>query len=151
MATQLQLRKGTRVENDAFTGAEGEVTYESNRKLLRLHDGSTQGGFLIDPIVEFQEPTGANNYTWYRKYASGWVEQGGKVSGATSASAINFPVTMADSNYYINGHVFGNTDTNSNWIKFGTLTTTGTTYVTGYGANNMWAVPSTWEVKGMAA
>jgi hypothetical protein len=58
---------------------------------------------------------------------------------------------MADSNYYINGHVYGNTDQNANWIKFGTRTTTGTTYVTGYGANNMWAMNSTWQVSGMAA
>lgn len=106
---------------------------------------------MIDYVIEKQDPTAANNYTWYRKYRSGWVEQGGKVPGATSASAINFPIAMADSNYYINGHVYGNTDQNANWIKFGTRTTTGTTYVTGYGANNMWALNSTWEVKGMAA
>ena len=29
-------------------------------------------------VIDFQEPTSANNYTWYRKYKSGWVEQGGK-------------------------------------------------------------------------
>jgi hypothetical protein len=30
-----------------------------------------------DYVVDFQAPTSANNYTWYRKYKSGWVEQGG--------------------------------------------------------------------------
>ena len=28
--------------------------------------------------IEFQAPTAENGYTWYRKYADGWVEQGGR-------------------------------------------------------------------------
>lgn len=47
MATQLQLRRGTASENDNFTGATGELTYDTTNSTLRLHDGSTQGGFLI--------------------------------------------------------------------------------------------------------
>lgn len=35
----------------------------------------------VDYVVEKQDPTSANGYTWYRKYKSGWVEQGGKLSG----------------------------------------------------------------------
>lgn len=33
-----------------------------------------------DYVVDFQAPTAENNYTWFRKYKSGWVEQGGKQS-----------------------------------------------------------------------
>ena len=36
-------------------------------------------------VIDFQEPTAANNYTWYRKYADGWVEQGGIWTGTLSA------------------------------------------------------------------
>lgn len=106
---------------------------------------------MIDYVIEKQDPTALNGYTWYRKYQSGWVEQGGRVSGSNTAATINFPIAMADGNYYINGHVYGNTDQNTNWIKFGTRNTTGTTYVTGYGANNLWALTTVWEVKGKAA
>ena len=47
MATQLQLRRGTTVENDGFTGALAEVTVDTDTHQLRVHDGSTQGGFVI--------------------------------------------------------------------------------------------------------
>lgn len=47
MTTQLQLRRGTDAENNAFTGAEGEVTVDTTNKTLRVHDGVTQGGFAV--------------------------------------------------------------------------------------------------------
>lgn len=35
-------------------------------------------------VVAFQAPTAANNYTWYRRYADGWVEMGARrVSAGT--------------------------------------------------------------------
>ena len=48
-------------------------------------------------LVEYQEPTSANNYTWYRKYADGWVEQGGGASQGT----VNLPVPMANVGYSV--------------------------------------------------
>ena len=47
MATQVQFRRGTTTQNNAFTGAVGEITYDSEAKTLRLHDGSTAGGGSI--------------------------------------------------------------------------------------------------------
>lgn len=47
MAKVLQLRRGTTAQNDAFTGAEGEVTVDTEKKTLRLHDGATAGGTEI--------------------------------------------------------------------------------------------------------
>jgi hypothetical protein len=44
MPTQVQLRRGSTAQNDAFTGAEGEVTVNTTKKTLVVHDGSTQGG-----------------------------------------------------------------------------------------------------------
>jgi len=44
MATQLQLRRGTTTENAAFTGAVGEVTVDTDKHTLLVHDGSTAGG-----------------------------------------------------------------------------------------------------------
>lgn len=48
MAKQIQLRRGTTAENNAFTGALGELTYDTVKKQLRVHDGSTVGGKVID-------------------------------------------------------------------------------------------------------
>lgn len=53
----------------------------------------------IDYIVESQLPTADNNYTWYRKYKSGWVEQGGVE--VQSGVMITLPVSMADTKYTV--------------------------------------------------
>ena len=44
---RLLLRRGTASQNDAFTGAEGEITYDTEGKNLRLHDGDTPGGTTL--------------------------------------------------------------------------------------------------------
>jgi hypothetical protein len=44
MATQVQFRRGTTSQNNAFTGSVGEITYDTQVKTLRLHDGTTAGG-----------------------------------------------------------------------------------------------------------
>ena len=45
MATQVQFRRGTSTENNAFTGALGEITVDTTNDAIRIHDGSTAGGF----------------------------------------------------------------------------------------------------------
>jgi len=45
--TQLQLRGGTKAENDVFTGAAREVTVDTSSNSLRAHDGATAGGMPI--------------------------------------------------------------------------------------------------------
>lgn len=47
MATQWQFRRGTEGANDNFTGAQGEITIDVDNNVIRLHDGSTQGGHKI--------------------------------------------------------------------------------------------------------
>jgi hypothetical protein len=47
MAIQLQLRKGTASENDAFTGVVGEITADTTSKTIRVHDGINAGGFTL--------------------------------------------------------------------------------------------------------
>ena len=47
MAIQIQLRQGTTTEHNTFTGAVGELTYNTTLKSLVLHDGVTAGGVKI--------------------------------------------------------------------------------------------------------
>lgn len=47
MPTVLQFRRGTTSQNDSFTGAIGEITYDTTLDVLRVHDGSTAGGFAM--------------------------------------------------------------------------------------------------------
>ena len=47
MAIQVQLRRGTASQNNAFTGAVGEVTVDTTANSLRVHDGTTAGGTAL--------------------------------------------------------------------------------------------------------
>ena len=45
MPTVLKFRRGTTAQNNAFTGAAGEISIDTQTDNLRIHDGSTAGGF----------------------------------------------------------------------------------------------------------
>lgn len=89
MSRQIQFRRGSSAEHETFTGAPGEITVDTTNNTLRVHDGETPGGTTLakrseipdltpyDYVIEWQSPTANNNYTWYRKYKSDWVEMGG--------------------------------------------------------------------------
>jgi len=47
MSTQVQFRRGTTTQNNAFTGANGEISIDTDVKTIRLHDGTTGGGASI--------------------------------------------------------------------------------------------------------
>lgn len=106
-------------------------------------------------VIEFQAPTAANGYTWYRKYADGWVEQGGyRNTGTDALITITLPVEMADANYApdikrVTTDSSG-TAANVNWSAPHAVTTTG------FSISDFWGGASVmvawgWEVKGMAA
>lgn len=119
MSRQIQIRRGDAAANDNFTGAIGEVTMDTTNNTLRVHDGQTVGGTVLakqdeipdlspyDYVIEWQMPTAENNYTWYRKYKSGWVEQGGIWTGEMVCDVgqeviptVTLPIRMADTKYY---------------------------------------------------
>lgn len=52
MAGQLKLRSGTTAQHGSFTGAEGEVTYDTEKKQLRVHDGITVGGKVVGDQIQ---------------------------------------------------------------------------------------------------
>jgi hypothetical protein len=45
MASRIKFRRGTTTEHASFTGAEGEITVNTTKDTLVVHDGSTAGGF----------------------------------------------------------------------------------------------------------
>jgi|TARA_R110002012_G_scaffold285662_1_gene476860 hypothetical protein len=47
MSTQVQFRRGTTAENQAFTGADGEVTVDQSKRICVVHDSTTPGGFPL--------------------------------------------------------------------------------------------------------
>jgi hypothetical protein len=47
MSTQVQIRRGTTAQHSTFTGASAELTYDTDLKTIRAHDGSTAGGTTL--------------------------------------------------------------------------------------------------------
>lgn len=186
-ATQVKRRRGTTAQNDAFTGAEGEIVVDMQKHTLRVHDGVTLGGFEMarqtdlndkadisyvdeqlvskadadlgnipanyDYVVESQLPTADNGNTWYRKYKSGWVEQGGYIiigEITSGTQSITLPIEMSDNHYWCMLSCVGregNTGAYSGVTKSSNSTPTTLVlqlYLTG--AHNVY-----WQVSGMSA
>lgn len=47
MPTQVQFRRGTSAQNNSFTGADGELSIDTDNYTIRIHDGSTSGGYAV--------------------------------------------------------------------------------------------------------
>ena len=59
MAKLLKLRRGSTSQHSSFTGAAGEVTVDTDKETLVVHNGSTAGGF---PVAR-ADGTGVTNFT----------------------------------------------------------------------------------------
>ena len=57
MPTALQFRRGTTAQNNSFTGALGEISIDTQLDTIRVHDGSTAGGFELVQKVTTQTLT----------------------------------------------------------------------------------------------
>lgn len=108
-----------------------------------------------DYVVETQFPTSANNYTWYRKYKSGWVEQGQRSLNVANQShnLYTLPVPMADTDYWAAAGPAQISSTEMYNAASTVAALAGTTtqvrlgqYNTANATMRIW-----WEVRGMAA
>jgi|TARA_Y100000361_G_C11159388_1_gene346200 hypothetical protein len=52
MPTQVQFRRGTTSQNNSFTGAVGEISIDTDLDTIRVHDGSTAGGYRLAKYSE---------------------------------------------------------------------------------------------------
>ena len=121
---------------------EGTILEALNDKLDRDANNLDTSTTNFDVVVDYQVPTAENNYTWYRKYASGWVEQGGEVTTSTPAT-VSLIVQMANDYYSVTANFANGTD-GAVWFK---TRTTVSFQIQGHEANGL----ATWQVKGMAA
>lgn len=58
-AFALQLRRGTTAQHASFTGLLGEVTVDTDKDTIVVHDGSTAGGF---PLAKITDTTGLDPF-----------------------------------------------------------------------------------------
>ena len=111
---------------------------------------------LLDYVIETQLPTAENNYTWYRKYRSGWIEQGGYCSGSGSwgSTQVILPVPMANAYYTLT--VSGDTPASSDYTNNTAATVRGCTRssTTGRTSTSFYVQSNnivSWQVSGIAA
>ena len=62
MATQVQFRRGTTSQHGSFTGAVGEITVDTDKDTVVVHDGSQAGGFALPSLKTAQEFTKTQNF-----------------------------------------------------------------------------------------
>lgn len=136
-----------------YVGAFTQTALENTAGLnASLFNGKADLDFantdMIDYVIEKQDPVAGNNYTWYRKYKSGWVEQGGlytNPSATSSGYTQSLPVAMANANYQVTVSVFTSTP-NVNYYAPKSSGRTTTSFVITPNASQVM-----WEVRGFAA
>lgn len=116
------LLKGVETE-DEYTGMPRELVFNPTDKTIKIFGEATADDVVIGaaPDIDVEElledidyviESGSNSVGWYRKWKSGWVEQGGYINNlGTATVSITLPVTMANSNYNISLSSYNSTQT----------------------------------------
>lgn len=90
MATQVQFRRGTTTQHSTFTGAVGEVTVDTDKEVVVVHDGTTAGGYPVASAVM------AQTFTKAQRGAIVALTDGATITPDFNAGN-NFSVTLAGS------------------------------------------------------
>ena len=95
MAKLLKLRGGTTSQHSSFTGASREVTVDTDKDTLVVHDGSQAGGF---PLAR-ADGTGTSNFTITGELDAGSLDISGNadIDGTLEADAITLNGTALGS------------------------------------------------------
>jgi hypothetical protein len=105
MTAQVQFRRGTTVQHATFTGAVGEVTLDTDKDILIVHDGSTAGGIskLVSETATqtltnktLTSPTFTGNMTVDNFTVSGTLSYASAPTSAFTANSI-VPKSYVDS------------------------------------------------------
>jgi hypothetical protein len=117
MPTQVQFRRGTTAQNNAFTGAAGELTINSDNNSLRTHNGSTIGGFELAK-ADLSNTSGISNLSLQNLNVSGIstlqgllnVGVAGTIITATTAGKIGITSTIPGYTLDVGGIINSSTD-----------------------------------------
>src|SRR5690625_1034506 len=110
MSTAVQFRGGTNTEHKSFTGADREITVDTTKKVVVVHDGQKEGGYpqlradflgaealtKADPLSPCLEKTAAQEM---HVKAGTSVMVGGEVVHFESAIPVQMPSLVAGEDY----------------------------------------------------
>ena len=107
-AKLLKLRRGTTTQHSTFTGAEGEVTVDTDKDVLVVNDGLTAGGHPL-AAEDMSNVSSAS--------IAGRLTNDSIATSKIAAGALPTDVTIADAN--ISGNLtIGTSDINNNSVDF---------------------------------
>ena len=118
MAKQVRLRRGSTVDhtttNGGFTGGDGEITVDSTKDTLVVHDNATVGGFPLarEDLSNVTNAVGIQQFD----FIDGIAGQVLTTDGNANLSFINFPSVLGTA---VGGDLSGsisNANINSNTI-----------------------------------
>ncbi len=98
MAKLLKLRRGTTSQHSSFTGAEGEVTIDTDKEVPVVHDGSTAGGHPV-AAEDMANVSSAS--------IAGRLGTDSIAVGKIAAGALPTDVTVTNSNVVSNAAIVG--------------------------------------------
>ena len=160
MPVEVKFRRGNTTQHSAFTGAEGELTIDLDKKTIVVHDGTTVGGFplagtrLDDNIIPVTDNTyslGNSTFKFAELYLSGNTIFLGDQTISANAEGINFSgAVLVNGNEVLSsseinvstGITIGNSTVNTT-ISSETITTTGTMTVGNTTINGVLSVGNT--------
>jgi hypothetical protein len=133
MATQVQFRRGTTSQNNAFTGAQGELTIDTQAWNIRIHDGTTAGGRQVPTLTGVQTLTNktlSTSSVWNgNTIALGYGGTGAALTAVPGAivysGGTGFGLSLAGTSGQIltSGGTTGPTWVNASSLSTGTATT----------------------------
>lgn len=106
MGKAIQIIRGTTAENNNYIGALGSLSFDTDAKNLRLHDGVTMGGgtiMTIDQIREMMSPDYANRRSISSPFTAPHY---GLITGNADSYEMNITVNGVSIN--LNGNDQGN-------------------------------------------
>lgn len=92
MSKRIQLRRGTTAEANAFTGAVGEVTVDTDKDTLVVHDGVTVGGH---PVASKANADGTISLIKKDGTSAGTINANGLFNNTLTSTNTNQALTAA--------------------------------------------------------
>lgn len=155
MAQQVQFRRGTTAEHSTFTGANGEITVDTDKDVVVVHDGSTAGGFPLIGAgdigttvqaydVDTTKNDVANTFTAEQTFNAGLSIDGPYEQAAEAMAALDVDCST--------GNYFTKAISTSSTITFSNIPSTGTVFgftleltLTGAGTAITWPTEVRWN------
>ena len=104
MGIILKLKRGTTVKNNSYTGLDGEVTVDSDKDVLVVHDGGTPGGSPLATEAQIaakaDKVSGATNGNLAALDANGNLTDGGSKAADFAAAATAQTKVITDTGSY---------------------------------------------------